>query len=196
MTVMPVCCDCAHRRPGRLQMRASLSQNERVHPLEQLAVHVFAICSPIDRQRSSASPVAAAVCRHHLQEDKVAVLVATVTDDARLFEVPKLRVCALRFTETARARIVKVCRCWRTHVPAAAAPHDLSLTQIQTETERRSNLSENACFRLIAWLAAMVLASVHPWRGPQPLPPLPPLFLCSSSSSSSAPGAAAAMACN
>lgn len=43
-----------------------------------------------------------------LQEDKIAVLVATVTDDARLFEVPKLRVCALRFTETARARIVKV----------------------------------------------------------------------------------------
>lgn len=43
-----------------------------------------------------------------MQEDKIAVLVATVTDDARLFEVPKLRVCALRFTETARARIVKV----------------------------------------------------------------------------------------
>lgn len=36
------------------------------------------------------------------------MLVATVTDDARLFDVPKLRVCALRFTETARARIVKV----------------------------------------------------------------------------------------
>lgn len=50
----------------------------------------------------------------HVQEDKIAVLVATVTDDARLFEVPKLRVCALRFTETARARIVKVrtsCSC-------------------------------------------------------------------------------------
>jgi large subunit ribosomal protein L18e len=41
------------------------------------------------------------------KEDKVAVLVGAVTDDARLFEVPKLRVCALRFTETARARIVK-----------------------------------------------------------------------------------------
>jgi large subunit ribosomal protein L18e len=41
------------------------------------------------------------------KEDQVAVVVATVTDDVRLFEVPKLRVCALRFTETARARIVK-----------------------------------------------------------------------------------------
>jgi ribosomal protein L18E len=38
----------------------------------------------------------------------VAVLVGTVTDDVRLHEVPKLRVTALRFTETARARIVKV----------------------------------------------------------------------------------------
>jgi large subunit ribosomal protein L18e len=37
----------------------------------------------------------------------VAVLVGTVTDDVRLHEVPKLRVCALRFTETARARLVK-----------------------------------------------------------------------------------------
>lgn len=43
-----------------------------------------------------------------MQEDKIAVLVATVTDDVRLFEVPALTVCALRFTETARARILKV----------------------------------------------------------------------------------------
>ncbi len=43
-----------------------------------------------------------------VQEDKVAVLVGSVTDDSRLYEVPKMRVCALRFTETARARITKV----------------------------------------------------------------------------------------
>jgi len=30
-----------------------------------------------------------------------------VTDDVRLAEVPKMTVAALRFTETARARIVK-----------------------------------------------------------------------------------------
>lgn len=41
------------------------------------------------------------------KEDKVAVLVGTVTDDPRLLEMPKLTVCALRFTETARARIIK-----------------------------------------------------------------------------------------
>merc|ERR1719197_344009 len=41
------------------------------------------------------------------KEGKICVLVGTVTDDVRLFEVPKLRICALRFTKTARARIEK-----------------------------------------------------------------------------------------
>lgn len=53
-----------------------------------------------------------------VQESKVAVIVATVTDDVRLFEVPKLRVCALRFTETARARITKVGLRPNNNVPA------------------------------------------------------------------------------
>ena len=35
------------------------------------------------------------------------MVVGTITDDVRLYKVPELRVCALRFTETARARIVK-----------------------------------------------------------------------------------------
>ena len=43
-----------------------------------------------------------------LQEDKIAVIVGTVTDDIRVYEVPALKVTALRFTETARARIEKV----------------------------------------------------------------------------------------
>lgn len=46
----------------------------------------------------------------------MAVLVGTITDDTRLYEVPKLRVCALRVTETARARILKV------GPPASTAP--------------------------------------------------------------------------
>lgn len=41
------------------------------------------------------------------KQDKVAVLVGTVTDDVRLLQVPKMTVCALRFTKTARARILK-----------------------------------------------------------------------------------------
>lgn len=41
------------------------------------------------------------------KDGKIAVVVGTVTDDARLFEVPKLTVCALRITKTAKARILK-----------------------------------------------------------------------------------------
>merc|ERR1711966_574233 len=39
--------------------------------------------------------------------DKIGVLVGDVTDDIRVLDVPKMSVCALRFTETARARILK-----------------------------------------------------------------------------------------
>ena len=59
-------------------------------------------------------PLTCAACRPSTtppavpQEGKIAVLVGTITDDVRLHEVPKLRVCALRVTETARARILKV----------------------------------------------------------------------------------------
>ena len=42
------------------------------------------------------------------QEEQIAVVVGPITDDVRLFEVPQLRVVALRFTERARARILQV----------------------------------------------------------------------------------------
>merc|ERR1719378_921340 len=38
---------------------------------------------------------------------KIACVVGPVTDDVRLLKVPKMTVCALRFSETARSRIVK-----------------------------------------------------------------------------------------
>lgn len=38
---------------------------------------------------------------------KTAVIVGTVTDDVRLLKVPALKICALRFTDNARARILK-----------------------------------------------------------------------------------------
>ena len=42
------------------------------------------------------------------KEGKIAVIVGTVTDDDRISEtVPKMTVCALRFTETVRKRIIK-----------------------------------------------------------------------------------------
>ncbi|KAI9283557.1 eukaryotic ribosomal protein L18 [Umbelopsis sp. AD052] len=48
------------------------------------------------------------IVRHtQKQEGKTVVVVGTVTDDSRLLEVPKLAVAALRFTQTAKARILK-----------------------------------------------------------------------------------------
>lgn len=41
------------------------------------------------------------------REGLTAVIVGTVTDDARIWELPKLNICAMRVTEKARARILK-----------------------------------------------------------------------------------------
>jgi len=42
-----------------------------------------------------------------MQDGKIGVVVGAVTDDIRVYEVPALKIAALRFTETARARIEK-----------------------------------------------------------------------------------------
>ncbi|OMH82150.1 60S ribosomal protein L18-3 [Zancudomyces culisetae] len=52
-------------------------------------------------------PMSVSKLASHAQGDKILVLVGTVTDDIRSFEVPKMTVAALRFTKTARARIVE-----------------------------------------------------------------------------------------
>ncbi|EYU21621.1 hypothetical protein ABFS82_09G094400 [Erythranthe guttata] len=41
------------------------------------------------------------------KEGQIAVLVGSITDDIRVHEIPAMKVAALRFTETARARIEK-----------------------------------------------------------------------------------------
>lgn len=41
------------------------------------------------------------------RENLTAVIVGTVTNDDRIWDVPKLSVCALRCTERARARILQ-----------------------------------------------------------------------------------------
>ncbi|XP_047716327.1 ribosomal protein L18-like [Prionailurus viverrinus] len=41
------------------------------------------------------------------RENKTAVVVGVITDDVRVQEVPKLKVCALRVSSRARSRIVK-----------------------------------------------------------------------------------------
>jgi len=63
--------------------------------------------SKINRPPVSLSRIAKQVSHEHTQtEGKTVVVVGTVTDDARLYDTPKVTVAALRFTATARARIV------------------------------------------------------------------------------------------
>jgi len=56
---------------------------------------------------TSLSKIAKQMTKKVGKNAKTAVVVGPVTDDLRLINVPKLSVCALRFTETARARILK-----------------------------------------------------------------------------------------
>ena len=65
--------------------------------------------------------------------------VGTITDDKRLFEVPTVRVAALRVTDAARARILKVPIAGRPRVshlarptPAAVLQHNFSPEQVFT----------------------------------------------------------------
>merc|ERR1712121_617570 len=41
------------------------------------------------------------------REGKIAVVVGAITDDIRLHNLPKMKICALRITERARGRILK-----------------------------------------------------------------------------------------
>mmetsp|Transcript_24368 Transcript_24368/g.59877 ORF Transcript_24368/g.59877 Transcript_24368/m.59877 type:complete len:187 (+) Transcript_24368:102-662(+) len=54
-------------------------------------------------------PLSLSKCAKFMKGKKgeIAAIVGTVTDDARMFEVPAMKVCALRFTDNARARIIK-----------------------------------------------------------------------------------------
>ena len=59
--------------------------------------------------RSNKPPISIKTIAKHIAksgEDKTAVICGSVTDDVRFLEVPKLTICALRFTATAKARVL------------------------------------------------------------------------------------------
>ena len=70
-----------------------------------------AIVAGLFMSRTNRPPMSIAQLKKFMDKkeagDKIAVVVGTVTDDVRMYEVPKMTVCALRFSETARARITK-----------------------------------------------------------------------------------------
>merc|ERR1712058_170682 len=45
--------------------------------------------------------------RSEAKFNKITVVVGTITNDIRIFEIPKMTICALRVTEKARERILK-----------------------------------------------------------------------------------------
>jgi len=61
--------------------------------------------------RANRPPISVKTIAKHVDkasgdEKPTAVIVGSVTDDARVLDVPKISVCALRFTDTARSRII------------------------------------------------------------------------------------------
>ena len=71
-----------------------------------------AFCATIVKRlhmsKTNAPPLGLARLARYMQnkEGKTAVIVGKVTDDVRMLECPKLSVCALAFTESARKRIL------------------------------------------------------------------------------------------
>mgnify|MGYP002041536220 CR=1 FL=1 len=65
----------------------------------------------LNQSRITRYPISISKLIKHADSDdkkgKILVVVGKVLNDERLLQVPKLRVCALQFTETARAKIIK-----------------------------------------------------------------------------------------
>jgi len=60
--------------------------------------------------RANRPPLSIKTISKHVSKSeggKTAVIVGSVTDDVRFLDVPKLSICALRFSATAKARILK-----------------------------------------------------------------------------------------
>jgi len=61
--------------------------------------------------RRNRPPMSLARITRHVKKpgnaDKIVVVVGTVTNDLRIYDLPKMTICGLRFTEMARARILK-----------------------------------------------------------------------------------------
>eukprot|EP01034_Spumella_vulgaris_P021722 gene21723-27775_t len=106
------------RRKGHNVRKAPVTKNVYVKLLEKLysflarrAESKFAatIVKRLRMSKINNPPISISRLARYLKgkDGKTAVIVGAVTDDARLLEIPQLTIAALRFTETARARIVK-----------------------------------------------------------------------------------------
>eukprot|EP01036_Dinobryon_divergens_P026591 gene26591-35261_t len=106
------------RRVGHNIRKAPVSKNVYIKLLEKLYSFIarradskFAatIVKRLRMSRINNPPISISRLSRYLKgkEEKIAVIVGAVTNDSRLLEIPQLTIAALRFTEAARARIVK-----------------------------------------------------------------------------------------
>ena len=106
------------RRKGHNVRKAPVSKNVYVKLLEKLysflsrrgeSKFASTIVKRLRMSRINNPPISISRLSRFMKgkEDKTAVIVGAVTDDPRKLELPILKIAALRFTETARARITK-----------------------------------------------------------------------------------------
>ncbi|KAG1365258.1 putative 60S ribosomal protein L18-2 [Cocos nucifera] len=95
----------------QLALRAPLGQNTLYRFLVRRTGSKFnaVILKRLCRSKINSPPISLKRLVRFMEgkEDKIAVIVGTVTDDKRMHEVPAMKVTALRFTETVRARILQ-----------------------------------------------------------------------------------------
>jgi len=63
--------------------------------------------SGMNRPPLSIARIARNLAKEKANADKIVVVVGTVTNDLRIFDVPKMTLCALKVTEKARDRVLK-----------------------------------------------------------------------------------------
>jgi large subunit ribosomal protein L18e len=106
------------RRTGHNVRKAPKTKNVYVKLLEKLYSFIsrrgeskFAatILKRLRASRINTPPISISRLARYMKgkEGKIAVIVGGVTNDNRLLELPSLTIAAMRFTETARARITK-----------------------------------------------------------------------------------------
>ena len=81
-----------------------MSHNSAIHGIQVVLRRLF--LSKTNRPPISLSKITKETSAATELESKIIVAVSTVTDDIRLTTVPKLTIAALRFTATAKARIL------------------------------------------------------------------------------------------
>jgi large subunit ribosomal protein L18e len=103
----------------RVGHKVSTSVVKTQNPYQRLLIKLYsflarrtesAFCKTVLKRmhmsKINSPPMALSRLAKYSKEGKTSVIVGKVTDDVRLLECPKLSVCALGFSETARTRIL------------------------------------------------------------------------------------------